>query len=292
MENLEHYYQESGKNNPLSQLVAYISCVLLSLTLGYLYSVLIIFIPIVYLNFLITVGLGLTLGLILRFLVRITNYRNKKSKLILALVFGFLTNYFQWTVYILYAFNGEIPNFSYYLSNLQWIALPTNFLEAVVQINRTGLWSIFGIVFTGFGLTTIWIIESLIIMAGPLVAIYKTKAYPFSELLNKWYPKYTLLKDFESVSAIGNMTRNLETDPLKSIQELKYGSAYRHTKIHLFYLKDDPNQYLTFENVYVNNRGQGKKNSTIIINNFKIDKESAQKIFENFEHKRERTEVI
>lgn len=125
-----------------------------------------------------------------------------------------------------------------------------------------------------------------------LVGIYKTKAYPFSELLNKWYPKYTLLKDFESVSAIGNMTRNLETDPLKSIQELKYGSAYRHTKIHLFYLKDDPNQYLTFENVYVDNRGQGKKNRTIIINNFKIDKESAQKIFENFEHKRERTEVI
>ncbi len=292
MNSKDLFYQESGRYNALGVLISYIICVLLALILGYIYSVVIILIPIVYLNFILTIGLSLTLGLIVRFLVRITKNRNLKSKLLLALTFGLLTNYFQWAVYILYAYDGETPNFFYFLSNLYWIIIPENFIDIIIDINKFGLWSIFGIVFTGFGLTIIWLIEAFIIIAGPLVAIYKTKTYPFSELLNKWYPKYTLSKDFKSVSTVNKMIDDLQTEPLKSIQELKYGTGLRHTKIHVFYLNDEENQYLTFENIYIEGRGKGRKNSDIIINNFMIDKITAKSLLDNFDNKKERIEVI
>jgi len=292
MDNKELYYQESGQINPMKQNLSYAICIGLALLLGYLYSVLIIFIPFVYLNFLITVGYGLSLGLICKALVRFSHNRSKKNQIIQAVVIGLLTNYFQWTAYILYVYNGAIPNIELYFSNLNWIIIPKNFFIAIAEINRFGTWSIFGITLNGFGLTVIWIIEFLIIMAGPIVAIVQTKIYPYSELLEKWYHKYTLFNDFESISTVTQLIGELSSDPLKSIDSLGMGSGLRHTKVHLFYLKDEDKQYLTFEKIYIEGQGKGKKNSSIVINNFKINKSDAELILEKYENKRERIEVI
>ncbi len=292
MNNQELFYQESGQINPIKQGLSYVICIGLALILGYIYSVAVIFIPIVYLNFLITVGFGLILGLICRVIVRFSHNRSKKSQIIQAIVIGFLANYFQWTVYILYAYSGEIPTVGLYFSSLHWIMIPENFFAAMAEINQFGTWSIFGITFNGFGLAAIWFAEFLIIIAGPIVAIVKTKIYPYSELLNKWYDKYTLLKDFESISAVNNLTSELVSDPLKSIESLRKGSGLRHTKIHLFYLKDEDKQYLTFEKIFIEGQGKGKKNSSIVINNLKINKTDAELILENYENKRERIDII
>ena len=61
MENKELYYQESGQVSVSKQVMSYVISIGLVLLLGYLYSVVMIFIPIVYLNFLITVGYALLL---------------------------------------------------------------------------------------------------------------------------------------------------------------------------------------------------------------------------------------
>jgi len=64
----------------------------------------------------------------------------------------------------------------------------------------------------------------------------------------------------------------------------------RHKKIHLFYLEDENKQYLTFEKIYI--EGKGNKNSTTVINNMTIDKPAAKSIMEEFANKRNRIEVI
>lgn len=292
MDNQELFYQESGQINPIRQSLSYAICIGLALILGYIYSVAIIFIPIVYLNFLITLGFGLTLGLICRAIVRFSHNRSKKSQIVQAVVIGFLANYFQWTAYILYAYNGEIPTLGLYFANLHWIMIPENFFTAVAEINKVGTWSIFGIPFNGFALTAIWIIEFLIIIGGPIVAIVKTKIYPYSELLENWYHKYTLYNDFESISMVNKLTKELASDPVKSIESLGKGSGLRHTKVHLYFMKDEDKQYLTFENIFIEGQGKGKKDSSIVINNFKINKADAELILEKYENKRERIDVI
>ncbi len=78
MENQELFYKESGRINPIKQSISYAIGIVIALILGYIYSVLIIVIPIVYLNFLITVGFSIGLGLICRILVRFSHNRNKK----------------------------------------------------------------------------------------------------------------------------------------------------------------------------------------------------------------------
>jgi len=192
------FYQESGQINILGLTLSFLICIPIALILGYAYSVVIMFIPLIYFNFLITVGLGLALGLIVRLIVRLTKNRNKKSKLILAFTLGLLTYYFQWTVFMLHAYDGEIPGFTYYLANLHWLINPMNLIDFIVKVNGVGFWSIIGAPVTGLALSLVWIIEAFFIISGPIVAIFKTKVYPYSELQNKWYPKYTLLKDFDS----------------------------------------------------------------------------------------------
>lgn len=292
MDNKSLFYQESGKINFLGLLFSVIIYGLVAMILGYVYSALIAFIPFIYINFFITIGVGIALGFMVRLLVRITHNRNKRSKIILAIVFGLLFNFFQWIVYILNIANGELPDISYYLESFVWFANPKNFFGAIATINSVGAWAIFGTTFTGIPLALVWIIEAFIIIGLPVMAIYKTKTYPYSEFLNKWYPKYTLLKDFESVSTVNKMIRDLQKDPLKSIQDLKYGSGSRHTKIHVFYLKNEKYQYLTFENIFIEKRGEGKRHSEIIINNYRIDKRTAELIRDNFKNKRERIELI
>ena len=292
MENQELFYQESGRIDPLKQSFSYIICIGLSLILGYIYSVIIIIIPIVYLNFLITVGFGTMLGLICRTLIRFSHNRNKKSQIIQAVIIGLLANYFQWTAYILFAYNDAIPSIGLYLENLEWIIIPKNFFAALFEINRIGTWGMFGITFNGFALTFIWIIEFLIIITGPIIAVVKTKSYPYSEHLQKWYFKYTLFKDFESISTAKRFINELASEPIRVIENLGNGSGLRHTKIHLFYLKDETKQYLTFERIFIEGQGKGKKNSTIVINNFMISKSDAEDLLNKFENKRERIKVI
>lgn len=292
MEDKNLYYQESMKINPIGLTLSYVVCLILGLFLGYVYTLITIFMPIIYVNFLLTFGFGLTLGVINRILIRLTHNRYKKSQLIQAFISGVLANYFQWTAYILYAYNGDIPSLSDYLSNVHWIVVPQNFFHAIAEINKVGLWSIFGITFNGFGLTVIWMLEALIIIALPIVAVYRTKIYPYSELLGKWYPKYTLFKDFEYISTSNKLLKDLQLDTLSVLQGLGKGTGHRHSKIHLFYHKKEEKQYLTFETIFVEGQGKGKLNSNILINNFTIDKRTADLILDKFEHNKETVDII
>ncbi|MCB0516406.1 MAG: hypothetical protein R2798_03605 [Chitinophagales bacterium] len=291
MDNPTLFYQESGKTNLIREVVSYIICIGLALILGYFYAVIIILIPVVYINFFITIGFGIGLGLICKLLARFSHNRNKKSRIIQAVIIGFLANYFQWTAYILYVYNGAtIPSIGTYLANLYWIVIPQNFIAAITEINRVGTWSVFGIVFNGSLLTAVWFFEFAIIMAVPIFTSIQANPYPYSELLQQWYHKYTLFKDFDAIPASNELISELANDPLKTIDSLGKGTGLRHVKIHLFYLKDENKQYLTFEKIFM--EGNGKENSSIIIDNLQIDNSDAKQLLEKYENKRERINVI
>ena len=290
MKKKKMFYKESGKVSPLGLIVSFGICTIVAIVLGYVYSTVSLFIPIVYANFLITFGFGIILGLTVKVLIRLTHNRNRKSYLIQGAFLGILANYFQWTAYVLYAYFGETPSFYEYLSNLHLIVLPDFFFPAIAEIYETGTWSIFGITFNGTILAVIWMFEFMIIVSIPVLAGYYTKPYPYSELLNRWYPKFKLKRDFESIPSASDLLDNLNTNTFDTLQALGLGGGFRFSKIYVFYHKNEERQYLTVERMFVSS--QDKKTKEVIINNFTIDNKTAELILDNFDNNKERIDVI
>lgn len=287
-----YFYEESGNINFLSSAISFLICGFLALVFGYVYSSLISIIPIVYANFLLTIVFGVSIAYLVKILVRLTHNRYRKSQMILALFTGIMANYFQWTTYILFLYNGGIPSINELFQNLHWLVVPENMFHNIIEINKFGSWGIFGIPFNGFVLTFIWILEALIIAGIPVLLIYKSNTFPYSEDLNKWYPKFTILKDFESISFMDSLTKSLLVEPISAIESLGKGHGLRHSKLHLYYLENEENQYLSFENIFVEQQGKGKTTKTLMINNFLISKQVAMELKEKYENKRERIEII
>ena len=259
MQNSPSFYQESNQFNPRGLAIACVASLIVSLFLGYFYTILTLLIPLVYANFFITVGLGFAMAMASKYLIRLGHIRHFNSKLALGILAGLFANYFQWAAYITYAFQGHFPSFGDYLSNIGWVFSPKLFFLVISEINKSGLWSMFGMQINGFVLTAIWFIEFLIILAVPVLLVLQAKSYPYSEKLGKWYKKYTLFDDFEPISAVHLLIENLQKDAVAVIQSLQPGSGWRHSKIHLLYLEEEDKQYLTIEKIYVENRGTGKK---------------------------------
>ena len=292
MKNNDLYYQPSGKYNLPGLISSYFFIILLSLIMGFLYGIMVTIIPIVYLNFLITIGAGILLGMIMRLLIRFSHNRSKTSQYILALILGFFINYFQWTFYILFLVKGGIPQFSEYLSNLHWIVIPKNFFGAIAEINQIGAWSIFGITPTGFGLAIIWLIEALILTGIPVLAVYQAIVHPYSETIGKWYPKFTLYKDFESIYSEGKIQEALAENPVQALNDLGKGNGLRHSKVSIYYIKYEETQYMSVDRILIEKQGKGSKKVTPILANFAITPENAQTILETFGNKQNKQDVF
>lgn len=292
MQNDNRFYQESNNFHPARMAISILVCLFIALVLGYAYSILIWIIPLIYLNFLATIGFGIVLGMVVKILIRLGHIRHFNIKILLAVMAGLFANYFQWTTFILYAGLGHIPSVGEYLANLGWIFSPSGFFAMLGEINRVGLWSMFGMQINGFVLTIIWLVEFLIILGLPVMAAMQATVFPYSEKLGKWYPKFTLSDDYEPVSAVQKILEGLQSKPLETIQQLQPGSGWRYSKIHIYYLPEEEKQYLAIEKVYIENRGAGKANHEIMVNNFSINKKSADLILNNFRNKKEKFDLF
>ena len=284
------FYEESNKTNVVGNIVSWAVIFLITLMVGYFYSIAISLIPIIYFNVIITVAFGLLLWVVIRILVRFTHNRNKRNQMILIIGAAIFANYFQWASYILYMSSDAVPSFSEYLVGIGWIFSPGNFFEPVSIIKEVGPWSVFGVPFKGVMLVGVWIIEAGIISVMPIILVSRSQPYPYSEIFSKWYPKITLDTDFESLGG-ATLIPKLAENPLAALQALGKGSAYRSTKIHIYYLREEEKQYLTAEVVAIESQ-TGVKSGNKVVNNFQINRHEAELILENFRHKRTRYDLL
>lgn len=285
MNNQTYLYQESGKINLSRQIFTYIILISFLLYISYVYCVITIVLPIIYLNVLITLGFGILIGTISRVSIRFSHNRSKKSRFLLAIILPLLATILQWAVYLTYLILNEIPSFYEFLGKLHLILLPHNFFSIIAEVYEHGTWGFFGATINGLPLLLIWLVEMGITIAIPLLFMKDLKPSAYSETQQKWYTKHTLFNDFESIPASQTLTTNLISSPIQTIDELGIGTGHRHTKIHLFYLKEENIQYLTFEKISI--VGKGNKNRVILINNFEISNTTAEKILEKYKSKKE-----
>jgi len=206
---MSNYYKPSGKFSPISFVYFILVCTVALPILATIYAYLIWYIPFVYINFLITAGLGFAIGIaVWQIVIKLGKVRNYGLAILLALIAALAAYYFQWVVWtnLVLTSSGEESQLLYLLSN------PFDLFQLIGFINENGTWSFKGAVVSGTFLTIIWIIEFLVIVIMGIVASVGRAKEPFNELADEWFKEEELpafsyienVSDFKQQAEQGN----------------------------------------------------------------------------------------
>jgi hypothetical protein len=286
------FYQESGKYDITGFIFSIAVYLIVAIFIGYFYTLVVTIFPIVYFNFIIAITVAAGLGMTVKIATRLSKNRNRKSKLFQAILIGLVFTLFQWIAYVVYAYKNHAPSLEEYFSGMELLVHPGDFFYMIGEINHYGMWSMFGMTVNGFTLALVWFLELAIFIAIPIILVYRTKPYPYSENQLKWFKKYTLFKDFESLSGSDYILADLKIDPVETLKNLKKGDGLRHTKAHLFYLENEDYGYLTLEKIFIEEQGKGTRHADIILNNFKLTRHAAEQILKQFENNKEKIDIV
>ena len=175
-----HFYRESGKFSPVGVIGAVAASAVTAAILGFVYAYAIYYIPIIYLNFFITLAFGAGVGYVAGFMAKSGKTRNTKVVLLLGLVAGVLALYFQWVFWVGIVFE-EVPEIGHvYGLGFLW--------ELILAINENGVWGMgsSGEPVTGIVLWIVWGIEAVMIVgAATFVALMVCNGV-FCERCNQW----------------------------------------------------------------------------------------------------------
>lgn len=258
----------------------------LGVLIGWIYSVM-VYIPIIYLNILIVIGVGYLLGISNTVLSKLLQIRDKRTRLLLIVLSVFVAYYSQWISFILQTYSEQFPSIGSYLS--YWI-YPQQFFDAIAEINNYGTWG-FGmsdpIYVRDIFLSIIWFGEAVILFFVSIAYVYRFPENPFSEKFNKWYPKIVLDEEFENVYSTNRFISQFEEQGIDKILNLKNGLAFQYSKVSIFYIEGEDKQYLSIEYVQIDKREPTKSDTTVIVKPFEISTQDAKALFGKFEVKKE-----
>jgi len=274
-------YQLEGKSNPINVTIAASIGIILSIFLGWLYN-LTFLIPIIYFNFIITIGFGFVIAFCVQTIAKLLKIRERKTRLILVLLMLIVAYYSHWIAYILYITSEKIPSISTFLS---YLVYPQNFFAIIEEINRYGTWS-FGfssnIPVKGMVLSLIWLAEAAIIFFLTINYTIKFPENPFSEKQNKWFPKLTLDKEFAAFFSEDVFMKGLYKNGINFICNAENGRANKYSEIAIFHLPHEDYQYLAVDTVSIDSGKESKKEITPIVTPIKITNEEAKLLMDKF----------
>lgn len=172
-------YQSSGRIGPLGIPAMLIAGFGGALVLGIAYAYLIVWIPIVYVNFLATGGFGVGLGMAVDKAARFGKVRNAKS----AHLIGFLAGLFG--LYVAWAWDGTART-SGEAESIPVLWNPLALKAYVSVFYETGFWGFRGGNVSGIPLAVIWVIEALVIVGCSTLLAGSTASTPFCESCSEW----------------------------------------------------------------------------------------------------------
>ena len=255
------YYQPSGSFSPVSFLYFILSSIIIIPILALIYTYLVWYIPFIYINFFITIGLGVGVGMTMKYVVQLGKVRNPKLGLAFGFLGGLLALYFSWVVWLNLIINSAATGES---SNIveQLLTIAGN-PEAVYElgkiINSTGTWGFGETAISGTFLTIIWLIESLIIMFFAVSGPYPSAKAPFCELDDKWFDEKKLLP-FKVIINPQEIISKLESASPESFEALtlEYNSLTKSHSVFTLYSSPKGENFLSIENklAKINDKGE------------------------------------
>ncbi|MCZ4242797.1 hypothetical protein [Pedobacter punctiformis] len=281
MENL--HYQPSGimpgKGIVLSLVIAFVSTVILSIA----YIALQWFIPIIYLNVFITLGLGFGIFMALNFALGIGKIRNTRYAFILSVVCALLAFYSQWALFVslMYEASGSMGGGTWVKSSFNldgfWYIFthPKLLFDSMVSLNEVGTFTIKKSTVSGGFLWVVWVIEALMILGIPVISSLAGKATkPFSELNNAWMEEKELETKLSFIEDKDGFIQKLTNGNFEALKpapaDADLSSSYAQMVV--FESPGDGVKYLTVRNVVhnVDKKGNDKVDKTDIVEYFRI----------------------
>lgn len=273
------YYRPTGKVPFSSILVSIILGSIAGIILAASYVLLQWFIPLVYFNFLITLGFAFGLFYALNFLHKNGKIRNLTVALISVVVSAIIGYYVHWALYVSLMFNtsgsiGDIWLSSSFDSEgfLFFLLHPQILFEAIDYLNEVGTFSLKSTTVSGTFLWIIWIIELLVMIVWPAILVFGGQSTkPFSEEQNSWMEPRGLDSIFPYVEDKGKTKEDFENGNYQALQnpfteeESIQQDHFMVATVHE--LQGDPSQYLTLTNVKVeyDKNGEAKNKQDIIL---------------------------
>ncbi|MGB0523801.1 MAG: hypothetical protein ACPGJS_12615 [Flammeovirgaceae bacterium] len=267
MENTSLYYTESGALGSTGPLLLGGMAFLGSLVLGAIYAYATFYIPLIYLNFLLTIGYGTAMGFLMGKAALWGKVRNQQAVRVFSLAAGILSVYFSWVFWIYAASEQEVLTFSI-----------LNIIRTMNLIAEEGLWSIFDLTPTGIALYAIWLIEAGIIFVGTYRRGSRNAvSLPYCENCDQWIEQEVLTSQLAPIQDLSLFVQNLESQSLEALMTLeKVGhNAHRRTKVDLSACKSCKKEhYLSISQIDTefNDEGKPEEKEIPLLKNLIIDK--------------------
>lgn len=274
-------FELSGNYSPLGFLLACGLSATLSVFGGYLYAVVVTYMPFIYLNLLLNVGFGLMIGFSVSFLCKLALIRNIKARFFIGLLASIVGLAAHWWVYLFLITTGKIP-LEHTVSEGSFLIDPEVLKEIFMALYTYGNWSFSGIDINGSLLVSIWVGEALIIIGAPLLILYKHPIPPFSEKYMKWYSKVTLAQDFAYISGIVSFIQELRGAKGANLLHYPKGDGRRHSKVCLYYLEEEEKAYVSVDNVYISKGSNARKEIDPIVRFIAVPSDIARSLIDKY----------
>lgn len=294
---MNYYYQPSGRFSVPGVLLMLVGGLLAAVPLAFAYVYAIWYIPLIYVNFLVTLGFGLGLGWVLKRLVKLGKIRNPKLVGWLSFGVGVWAWYVQWCVYLtLLAGAGETESFGSRASITHTSFEPEFFLGALgspvavlgmlPKIAENGTWSIFGVGVSGIFLYLIWLIEFGAITLFSTTVPLDQASTPFSETALEWAEKTTLPQSAAPFYDPAATRTALEAANWQHLQLLPADAEPApFGRLHVYQSPKDPDCcYLSLENVTIERDKNGKpsEKTTDVVQYLRLSPVTCQELHARF----------
>ena len=286
------YYRNQG-GAPLGGVItALIVGLIAAIILGGLYTVAVWFVPLIYINILFAVALGVLLGKSVGLGAIKGKVRSVGPVLLIALIAALVAEYVQWATYLtLFAHAGDSTSFGSGSSRidlvstsfsasvfLYWLGHPGDMITMAQAIAQEGVWSIKNHVPTGVELYAVWGIEALIIIGFTLGFAREQINKPYSESADCWMGKQVMPAALPYIEQPKEFIGQLEAgnyDVILNSETIPDDAKASRAKLTIYSCPEDSYAYLSITNFKAVKK---KVKSAHILKYFKLEKSAALRL--------------
>lgn len=275
MDTASLYYRPSGKLQPSAPVAILVGVGLVAAVLGFAYGLADFFVPFIYANILLCVGLGALTGVTIERLAIQTHVRNPGVAALFGVACGAAAIYAAWVGWL------------FALTDYHLIWSPLDIAQLIPEIAEVGVWGLSsGSPVNGLPLYGIWLAEAGLILGFATVLPYtnlRKKAY--CESCGEWLTDMTAVGPFEAVPDAKAFRTRLEQGEFAALGELKPidDAAPNYSMLDLWRCpRCDQLHLLTIRCATVTTDKQGKqqRQEQVVVRHMLIDRESRDLILE------------
>ena len=257
-------YKHSGKAPVGGMLLTLVGGLIAGLVLSVIYSFLIFWIPFVYINFFVTFGFGLLIGVAVGSIAKFGKIRNTGVVAMLALGVAIIAYYAHWVAWIEFAADTRITE-------------PGALWQFLSTLATLGAWSIFGWTPTGFAMWAIWGVEAVMIVGLGTFSAMGIIDIPFCEDTGQWAKDEKLAVRFKTVGDAASPESPMSL--LGTLQPMAEASA-AYAEVTIATADGSELRCVSLDNVVVNTDKEGKESSTktSVVRHMLFDRDSFERL--------------